>query len=437
MYYTVSANTPGSGGCRQLVNYLDKEPSLSEQFAEYLDKESEIHGQDFFFNGGNNRIEKDEVISGINKNCKGLKQNESRFFSLTFNPSLREIRHIERFAQAQIDEMKRYNITSLVIENEKQIKDAIVRDMLRQYAVLAMDKYALNFGREGINSNRDLVWFGRVERDRYWKYSSKEVQHNKRLDSQIKQLYKEAPSKDRNHRIAELKRKYILESDVRKGGKDVPIQEMMPKSGDNYHIHVIVSRKDKSQTKSLSPLANARQSNKHVIQGRECKIGFDRDNYANMIETAFDSSFEYKRFFYESYEGRKTMKQTPELYKAKEAEYNVLHNINPRTARQVEKNELVEKGQPQQTAEMVANSVAQQAGMNYINEGARPYVQAVKLGRKSVKILRSHQKTKAAADLAKAGKAISQAAKIGKAANPYSLVADAAVSLAKGFARGL
>ena len=46
------------------------------------------------------------------------------------------------------------------------------------------------------------------------------------------------------------------------------------KAGDNMHAHIIISRKDISNTKKLSPQTNHRNTKKRVVKG-----GFNRENF--------------------------------------------------------------------------------------------------------------------------------------------------------------
>ena len=377
-----------------MVTYLEKEDSLVDKFAQYLDKESQFE-QGYFFNGDSKLIDKEDVIEGIDHNCKGLKRDESRFFSLTINPSQREIRHIEQLADEQLRKMNEQGISRLLAGTQEQIRDALVKDMLREYAVNCMDRYAANFGREGIVNNKDLVWFGRVEKDRYWKYNSQEVQHNKRIDSQIRELLKEPSSVARDRNIDMLKQKYILESEVRRGGKQIPIHEMMPKSGSNYHIHIVVSRRDKNQKMSLSPLAKARANDKHIINGRECKIGFNRDQFVQKLEANFDCIFDYNRMFTESYQARKLLKENPELYKVKLAEYNAQrriekeHRVETKQNREYQTHEDVQSIKQTRHLVNAGNRIAYSAGLNYIQDGIKPYRQSISTAYQGIKILRA------------------------------------------------
>ncbi|MDL2266275.1 DUF5712 family protein [Parabacteroides sp. OttesenSCG-928-G07] len=71
----------------------------------------------------------------------------------------------------------------------------------------------------------------------------------------------------------------------------------------NMHCHLIVSRKDQSNKKKLSPLTNHKNTKKGAIKG-----GFDRKNMFQQAEKGFDKLFAYSRPLSESFEYYNTMK---------------------------------------------------------------------------------------------------------------------------------
>ena len=71
----------------------------------------------------------------------------------------------------------------------------------------------------------------------------------------------------------------------------------------NMHCHLIVSRKDQSNRKKLSPLTNHKNTKKGSIKG-----GFDRTNLFRQAEQGFDKLFNYNRPITESFEYYNTMK---------------------------------------------------------------------------------------------------------------------------------
>ena len=87
----------------------------------------------------------------------------------------------------------------------------------------------------------------------------------------------------------------------------------MNKRGNQSHIHIIVSRKDASNSVSLSPGSIYKASNV-TIDGKLVKRGFDRDNFFAKAEKTFDKTFEYKRNYAESYNAKKAFIKNPNAY---------------------------------------------------------------------------------------------------------------------------
>ena len=71
----------------------------------------------------------------------------------------------------------------------------------------------------------------------------------------------------------------------------------------NMHCHLIVSRKDQTNKKKLSPLTNHKNTKKGTVTG-----GFDRVNLFQQAEQGFDKLFGYNRQQSESFDYRNTMK---------------------------------------------------------------------------------------------------------------------------------
>ncbi|WP_418754885.1 DUF5712 family protein [Eubacterium ventriosum] len=71
----------------------------------------------------------------------------------------------------------------------------------------------------------------------------------------------------------------------------------------NMHCHLIVSRKDQSNKKKLSPLTNHKNTKKGTVKG-----GFDRKNLFQQAEQGFDRLFSHQRQLTESFEYYNTMK---------------------------------------------------------------------------------------------------------------------------------
>ena len=146
-------------------------------------------------------------------------------------------------------------------------------EMIRKYARKAMDNYANNFNRQdkGLNSGKDLVYFGKIEHMRKYKGTDKEVQQG-----------------------------------IAKNGA--------PKPGLQSHVHLIVSRKDKEQRLKLSPTANERNTTR-TIGNNNYRVGFDRNKWINQNEKDFDKMFSYQRQELEKFNNQNILKNGTEKEK--------------------------------------------------------------------------------------------------------------------------
>ena len=85
----------------------------------------------------------------------------------------------------------------------------------------------------------------------------------------------------------------------------------------NMHCHLIVSRKDQSNKKKLSPLTNHKNTKNGIVKG-----GFDRVNLFQQAEQGFDKLFGYDRQQTESFDYQNVMKNgsISEQFELKEQE---------------------------------------------------------------------------------------------------------------------
>jgi len=220
-----TGNNKGSSG--QLVHYLDKENRLLEQLA-----------PEQWFNGSNINIPSHEVRRSLDNNIAKLSRDDAKFFLINISPSQKEI----AFLKEQYGD-----------DTQAQFK---------AYAVKVMDEYAHNFNRPGIENNRDLLWYGKLEKHRYYSHKDKEVKNG-----------------------------------LKKRGERKP--------GEQMHIQLIVSRKDRTNSIKLSPMNKSRGKN---IEHSK-KLGqFDRSQFANSGEKLFDQTFGFDRKLEETFEYAKTQK---------------------------------------------------------------------------------------------------------------------------------
>lgn len=210
---TATASNKGSSG--GLVNYLEKENRIENK--------SE---QEYWFNHECKKIEPYEVRNAIDNNVAKLCKTDAKFFLVNISPSQKEIKHL--------------------YDNYGKVG---AKEQLKKYAEKVMDEYARNFKREGINGSKDLVWFAKLEKYRYYSHQDKEVKNGTK-------------------------------------------QRGDTKEGKQMHVQVIVSRKDATNKVKLSPMNNSRGKNeKHSL-----KLGqFNRVAFKQCGEALFDKKFGFNR----------------------------------------------------------------------------------------------------------------------------------------------
>src|SRR5690606_30465852 len=147
-----TGNNKGSSG--QLINYLEKENHITSE----ENKEKEL-----WFNNLKNDIVPQEVRVKIDNNIAKLGRKDAKFFLINISPSEKEITELkEKFGEQGAEEQ------------------------LKKYALRVMDAYARNFQRTGIESSKDLLWYGKLERNRYYRHTDDEVQQGIAQTGQIK-----------------------------------------------------------------------------------------------------------------------------------------------------------------------------------------------------------------------------------------------------------
>lgn len=285
MYLTISPQKLSQNfaqSARDFVNYLEKEN-------EGLDS----NASSFFFNQYEEQIGPAEVIATIDGNTAKLKQSEPKFYSITINPSQRELEHIG--------------------EDKKK---------LISFTREAMKQYATSFHRE-INgraiTSADIKYFAKIETRRTFKGYDRQVIENRpylkeivRIENNIQKLQRGEISG--NIRRLQKELTVLREATPHKLNGKI-IEEGMQKQGLQTHIHIIVSRKDASNSYSLSPGSKYRSS-EVVMHGKVVKRGFDRDLFFANSEKAFDRMFDYNRNFVESYGARKVFAKNAHDYYA-------------------------------------------------------------------------------------------------------------------------
>ena len=263
-------------------------------FVSYLEKENEgkpIAEQEHFFNQYGEEITGSEVIKEIDGNTTKLKKKEPKFYSITINPSKREL---------------------------KQLQDS-KRD-LKTYTQELMKDYAAAFHRE-VNgkavSVNDIKYFAKIEYERSFKGIDKEIQENQPYATKILALKHEIRNIKEDRLVEYIKK---IKNQISRLEKEAPhnqngkrIVRGMSKEGLQTHIHIIVSRKDMSNSVSLSP-GSKHKASEVFMHGKTVKRGFDRNEFFVSSEKTFDKLFDFKRNYVESYKARKTLLKNPKTY---------------------------------------------------------------------------------------------------------------------------
>ena len=179
MYITdyVDNTKYGQSSVMDFAGYLEKESLVQEQLGDatsrqlsaYLDKQNDsvrVEGREYFFNGRGSTFDCEDVTKAIDANVKGLKKKEARYYTFSLSPSGEEIAHLRRTIA---DTRQALSDAGEVVPAD--LEDTLMRTYLKEYAVKCMDAYARNFGHPEVKDNNDLLWFGMVEKDRYWKKS--------------------------------------------------------------------------------------------------------------------------------------------------------------------------------------------------------------------------------------------------------------------------
>ncbi len=283
MYITISPQKLGgafSQSAGDFVSYLEKE----NEGKNLLDKE-------YFFNQYEDTIKPYQVIKEIDGNTAKLKLKEPKYYSITINPSQYELKHIHN--------------------NPERLR-AFVRE--------AMKEYASSFHRE-INGKSisvdNIKYFAKLEHERTYKSNDVAVRENKSYSNQIAHLKNELRKIERGEIPSNIRK---IEKDIRKLIRDTPykirgqvVEEGMKKEGLQSHIHIIVSRKDASNSYSLSPGSKYKAS-EVKMHGKMVKRGFERDRFIQNSEKAFDKMFQYNRNYVESYAARKLLTKDSKQY---------------------------------------------------------------------------------------------------------------------------
>ena len=261
----------------------------------YLEKENHgkpLQEQEHFFNQHHEKIPAKLVLEDLSSiKMKDVKKGYPHFYNLIISPSQNELIHI----QNQTELFKKY-----------------ISEVMKEYAA------AFHRVRNGqpLNVN-DIKYYAKVENHRYFNGRDQQVRENSPFLKRIKALNKEIRKIENNKLPIPLLplKKELEELRVAIPHKlgDQPVRIGIQKPGYQTHAHVIVSRRDVSNSMGLSPGSQDRVQ-KYFLNGQWITKGFNRDEFIQRAEERFDKLFAYPRNYVESYGARKTFKRDPHKY---------------------------------------------------------------------------------------------------------------------------
>ena len=286
MYITITPQKLGGSYSQSVADYVD-----------YLEKENQsLEQQDMehFFNQYGDEISAKEVIKEIDGNTAKLKKTEPKFYSITISPSKYELKQLQNSSSD-----------------------------LKAYTREVMKDYVASFNRE-INGRPitidDIKYYAKIEHQRKFKGTDIQIKENQPYATKILQLKQdirrigngrlEGDISKLKNRINQLEKEAPHQS---RGLRSKRIVQGMKKEGNQSHIHIIVSRKDASNSVSLSPGSKYKAS-EVMMNGKNVKRGFDRDSFFANAEKTFDKQFGYRRNYAETYQAKKDFIKNPKFY---------------------------------------------------------------------------------------------------------------------------
>ncbi|MGO3688981.1 MAG: MobB family relaxase [Psychroflexus halocasei] len=283
MYITITPQKMGgnfSKSSADFVGYLEKENQGLEQ-----------EEMEHFFNQYGEGISAEEVVKDIDGNGAKLKKKEPKFYSITVSPSKYELNKLQNSSQ----DLKKYT-----------------RELMKDY----VESFNREINGRPINID-DLKYYAKIEHQRTFKGTDFQIKENQPYATKILQLKTEIRNVQDGRTEGNINK---LNREVSKLERAAPHQQNgkrivqgMPKAGNQSHIHIIVSRKDASNTFSLSP-GSKHKASEVEMHGKTVKRGFDRDKFFTNAEKTFDKTFGYQRNFAETYKARKDFIKNPKIY---------------------------------------------------------------------------------------------------------------------------
>ncbi|MCG2462518.1 DUF5712 family protein [Flavobacteriaceae bacterium F89] len=283
MYITITPQKLGgnySQSSADFIGYLEKENQGLEQV-----------GMEHFFNQYDDGIAAEEVVKEIDGNTAKLKNKEPKFYSITVSPSKYELARLQNNSEC----LKRYT-----------------RELMKDYVA----SFNREVGGRAVNLG-DIKYYAKIEHQRTFKGTDKQIKENQPYATKILTLKNEIRKIEKGYLQGSIRQ---LEKEIAKLERQAPhhqngkrIVQGMAKAGDQSHIHIVVSRKDASNSFSLSPGSKYKASEVEM-HGKSVKRGFDRDKFFESAEKTFDRTFGYNRNFVETYKARKDFIKNPNMY---------------------------------------------------------------------------------------------------------------------------
>lgn len=358
-----------STSSKGVFEYLEKENAEREVemlgATEELLKEEEIELNKFFNQDTSKTFDLKEAHKTIDNNSSSNHKNtDANFYMINVSPSKAEIDHLKKIVDIELEQKGFDKKTRDFLEQTEKGKlalDNMKRDLmhqqLKEYSRDVMKDYAENFNRQvfknenllpnkaeysAINkeakkiledqkinrkdenyfdkledlktqiakekgfdlskrpmNENDIVWFGKVEEKRTYKENDKWVIQNKQILKEVEKMKKDNVSSSEISKKLETLNKDRTTGEIVRAG--------MLKGGDQYHVHIVVSRYTNAQAKdkkiSLSPKANHKRGK---VASSNKDVGFDRKAFYNKVEKTFDDKFKFVRLnTFENYNSRK------------------------------------------------------------------------------------------------------------------------------------
>ena len=177
-----------------------------------------------------------------------------------------------------------------------------------------MKDYAASFNRNQQVTVDKIKYYAKIEHQRTFRGFDKQVVENAPYRKEIAKLRNDIRKVDRGEIKGIVKK---LEKKIEKLHDQAPHKQNgkmivagMQKEGFQTHVHIIISRKDVTNTYTLSPLAKHKAS-EVILNGKPTKRGFDRDKFYEASEKTFDRVTGYNRNYVEAYVAKKDFAKNP------------------------------------------------------------------------------------------------------------------------------